>query len=45
MTAPVTQTVAPVKREMTVPVTQTAVASGWIVQFVLPRGGHLQPAW
>ncbi len=37
MTAPVTQTIAPVKLERTTPVTQTAVADGWIVQFVLPR--------
>lgn len=44
MTAPVTQTVAPVKLEMTAPVTQTAVAGGWIVQFVLPKGVTLASA-
>lgn len=44
MTAPVTLTVAPVKLEMTAPVTQTAVAGGWIVQFVLPRGVTLASA-
>jgi len=38
MTAPVTQTAAPVKLEMTAPVTQTAVAGGFVVQFVLPKG-------
>ncbi len=38
MTAPVTQTAAPVKMEMTAPVTQTAVAGGFMVQFVLPKG-------
>jgi len=38
MTAPVTQTAAPVKLEMTAPVTQTAAADGFIVQFVLPKG-------
>jgi hypothetical protein len=37
MTAPVTQSAAPVKLEMTAPVTQTAAAGGWIVRFVLPR--------
>ncbi len=38
MTAPVTQTAAPVKLPMTAPVTQTAAAGGFLVQFVLPRG-------
>ena len=38
MTAPVTQTAAPVKLEMTAPVTQTAARGGFLVQFVLPRG-------
>lgn len=38
MTAPVTQTAAPVKMEMTAPVTQTAAAGGFMVQFVLPKG-------
>lgn len=38
MTAPVTQTAAPVKLEMTAPVTQTASAGGFVVQFVLPKG-------
>jgi hypothetical protein len=38
MTAPVTQTAAPVKMEMTAPVTQTAAAGGFVVQFVLPKG-------
>lgn len=38
MTAPVTQTAAPVKMEMTAPVTQTAAAGGYVVQFVLPKG-------
>jgi hypothetical protein len=38
MTAPVTQTAAPVKMSMTAPVTQAAAAGGgYIVQFVLPR--------
>ena len=37
MTAPVTQTAAPMKMEMTAPVTQTAAEGGYVVQFVLPR--------
>jgi hypothetical protein len=37
MTAPVTQTAAPMKMEMTAPVTQTAAPGGYIVQFVLPK--------
>jgi hypothetical protein len=36
MTAPVTQTAAPVKLEMTAPVTQAAAPGGYAVQFVLP---------
>lgn len=44
MTAPVTQSAAPIKLEMTAPVTQTAVAGGWIVQFVLPKGLTLATA-
>ena len=38
MTAPVTQTAAPVTLEMTAPVTQTAAPGGFLVQFVLPKG-------
>jgi len=38
MTAPVTQTVAPMKLAMTAPVTQRATAGGFMVQFVLPKG-------
>ena len=38
MTAPVTQTAVPVKLEMTAPVTQTPSGSGFLVQFVLPKG-------
>lgn len=37
MTAPVTQTAAPVRMDMTAPVTQAAVAGGMRVQFVLPK--------
>ncbi len=37
MTAPVTQTAAPVKMAMTAPVTQTAAGGATRVQFVLPR--------
>ena len=37
MTAPVTQTAAPMKMEMTAPVTQTTAEGGFVVQFVLPR--------
>ncbi len=44
MTAPVTQTAAPVKLEMTAPVTQAAVAGGMRVQFVLPEGVTLESA-
>lgn len=38
MTAPVTQVAEPVKLEMTAPVIQAAVAGGFRVQFVLPKG-------
>jgi hypothetical protein len=44
MTAPVTQTAAPVKMEMTAPVTQAAVPGGMRVQFVLPEGVMLESA-
>jgi hypothetical protein len=38
MTAPVTQTAAPMKLAMTAPVMQNAAPGGYLVQFVLPRG-------
>jgi len=44
MTAPVTQTAAPVKMEMTAPVTQATVPGGMRVQFVLPGGVTLESA-
>ena len=44
MTAPVTQTAAPVRMDMTAPVTQSAVAGGMRVQFVLPKGVTLDTA-
>ena len=44
MTAPVTQTAAPVTLAMTAPVTQTAAAGGFLVQFVLPKGVTLADA-
>jgi SOUL heme-binding protein len=44
MTAPVTQTAAPVRLDMTAPVTQAAVAGGTRVQFVLPKGVTLATA-
>ncbi len=44
MTAPVTQTAAPVKLEMAAPVIQSAAPSGYLVQFVLPRGVTLDTA-
>ena len=44
MTAPVTQTVAPMRIDMAVPVTQAAVAGGMLVQFVLPKGVTLATA-
>ena len=39
MTAPVTQAAEPVKLDMTAPVTQVAAEGGFVVQFVLPKGG------
>lgn len=44
MTAPVTQSAAPVKLEMTAPVTQAAAPGGYVVQFVLPKGVRLDTA-
>lgn len=45
MTAPVTQTAAPVKMAMTAPVTQAdAPGGGKLVQFVLPQGVMLDTA-
>ena len=44
MTAPVTQSAAPMKMDMTAPVTQAAVAGGMRVQFVLPKGVTLESA-
>jgi SOUL heme-binding protein len=44
MTAPVTQSAAPVRMDMTAPVTQSAVAGGMRVQFVLPKGVTLATA-
>jgi hypothetical protein len=44
MTAPVTQTAAPLRMDMTAPVTQAAVAGGMRVQFVLPKGVTLATA-
>jgi hypothetical protein len=44
MTAPVTQSAAPVKLEMTAPVTQASAKGGYVVQFVLPRGVTLATA-
>jgi hypothetical protein len=44
MTAPVTQTAAPVKMAMTAPVTQRAAAGGTRVQFVLPSDVTLATA-
>lgn len=44
MTAPVTQASAPVTLPMTAPVTRSAAGSGWLVQFVLPRGVTLASA-
>lgn len=44
MTAPVTQTAAPVKMTMTAPVTQTQTPGGFLVQFVLPKGVTLANA-
>jgi hypothetical protein len=44
MTAPVTQSAAPMKLEMTAPVMQNAAPGGYLVQFVLPRGVTLDTA-
>jgi hypothetical protein len=44
MTAPVTQSAAPLKMDMTAPVTQAAVPGGTRVQFVLPKGVPLESA-
>ena len=44
MTAPVTQTAAPVKLQMTAPVIQSAAPGGYLIQFVLPRGVTLDSA-
>ena len=44
MTAPVTQTAAPLKLEMTAPMMQAAVAGSMRVQFVLPEGVTLESA-
>jgi len=38
MTAPVTQTASPLKREVTAPATQSAAPGGFLVQFFLPKG-------
>lgn len=44
MTAPVTQTAAPMKLEMSAPVIQTGAQGGYLVQFVLPRSVTLDTA-
>jgi hypothetical protein len=44
MTAPVTQSAAPMKLEMTAPVSQRAATGGYLVQFVLPKGVTLATA-
>ena len=44
MTAPVTQSAAPMKMDMTAPVTQAAVPGGMRIQFVLPKGVTLASA-
>ena len=44
MTAPVTQSAAPMKLEMAAPVIQSAAPGGYLVQFVLPRGVTLDTA-
>jgi len=44
MTAPVMQAAAPVRMDMTAPVTQTTVTGGIRVQFVLPKGVTLATA-
>ena len=44
MTAPVTQTAAPMKLAMTAPVTQSAATGGILVQFVLPKDINMENA-
>ena len=44
MTAPVTQSAAPMRMDMTAPVTQATVAGGIRVQFVLPKAVTLATA-
>jgi hypothetical protein len=44
MTAPVTQTAAPMTLEMTAPVTQSVATGGMLVQFVLPKGITMENA-
>jgi hypothetical protein len=44
MTAPVTQSAAPLHMEMTAPVTQSVAPGGMRVQFVLPKGVSLATA-
>jgi hypothetical protein len=44
MTVPVTQFAASTRLEMTAPVTQTVVAGGYVVQFVLPKRFTLESA-
>ena len=44
MTAPVTQTAAPMKLEMTAPVTQSVASGGMLVQFVLPANINMENA-
>ena len=44
MTAPVSQTPAPMKLEMTAPVTQSVATGGMLVQFVLPKGITMENA-
>ena len=44
MTAPVVQAAAPVKLDMTAPVTQSRRAGAYVVQFVLPKGTTLATA-
>jgi SOUL heme-binding protein len=44
MTAPVTQSAAPLRMEMTAPVTQSVAPGGMRVQFVLPKGVSLATA-
>ena len=44
MTVSVAQIAAPVRLEMTAPVTQTAAPGGYVVQFVLPKRVTLESA-